>query len=94
MPSESDETYLTTPQLQSRWGDCSHMLIERHKDDPDFPKPFQPGGPGAPRLWPLSQIVAYEIAKTIAKTIVTGLAPRSVNKRSKPSNPSSRSVRR
>lgn len=63
--SKESETYITTPQLQERWADCSRMFIERRLGEPGFPTPVQPGGPGGRRLWPLSQIVSYEIDSTV-----------------------------
>ena len=63
--SKERETYITTLQLQERWADCSRMFIERRLGEPGFPTPVQPAGPGGRRLWPLSQIVSYEIANTV-----------------------------
>jgi hypothetical protein len=51
--------FLTTAQLRSRWGDCSHMFIERRlMSDPTFPKPVKLGG--RLRLWDVDQIEVYE----------------------------------
>jgi predicted DNA-binding transcriptional regulator AlpA len=54
--------YLTAKQLSERWGDCSHMFIERRlASDPNFPKPLRLGG--RLRLFPLDQIESYERSK-------------------------------
>ena len=51
--------FLTTAQLRSRWGGCSHMFIERRlASDPTFPKPVKLGG--RLRLWDVDQVEAYE----------------------------------
>jgi predicted DNA-binding transcriptional regulator AlpA len=51
--------FLTTAQLRSRWGGCSHMFIERRlASDPAFPKPLKLGG--RLRLWDVDQVEAYE----------------------------------
>ena len=44
MPSQNSKSkkWKTTRQVQERYGDCSHMWIERRlKDDPDFPRPVK-----------------------------------------------------
>lgn len=52
--------FITFQQLQTRWGDCSHMFIERRmREDPTFPPHYQMG-PGATRLFALNDIEKYE----------------------------------
>ncbi|MDI1344796.1 MAG: hypothetical protein PSV22_11935 [Pseudolabrys sp.] len=55
--SQTNETFLTAPQLYARWG-VSHMyvvaLLER---DADFPKPSYFG---RRRRWRVSEIEKYE----------------------------------
>ncbi len=58
--------FITTAQLRHRWGDCSHMMIERGlASDPTFPKPVKLGG-GRLRFWALDQVEAYERGKAAA----------------------------
>ena len=54
--------FLTMAQLRQRWGDCSHMFIERKlKDDPTFPRPYRLGEGARPhRMWSIDEISAYE----------------------------------
>ena len=53
--------YLTTSQLRERWGDCSHMTIERKlRDDPRFPKAYRFT---RFRLFDLDEIEEYERIK-------------------------------
>jgi predicted DNA-binding transcriptional regulator AlpA len=54
--------YLTLNQLRERWGNCSHMFVERRlKSDPTFPKPMKLDG--RVRLFALDAIEAYERSK-------------------------------
>ena len=51
--------FLTTSQLRERWGDCSHMFIERRlKSDPTFPRPVKFGD--RIRFFALDAIEDYE----------------------------------
>ena len=55
----NDRKFLTLRQLRERWGNCSHMLIERRsRTDPRFPKCIQFGK--RKRLWAIDEIEAYE----------------------------------
>jgi hypothetical protein len=52
--------YLTVNMLRERWGDCSHMLIERKlRDDPTFPRYIKVG---KARLFDEDDVEAYERA--------------------------------
>jgi hypothetical protein len=52
--------YLTVKMLRARWGDCSHMLIERKlRDDPTFPQYIKVG---KARLFDEEDIESYERA--------------------------------
>jgi predicted DNA-binding transcriptional regulator AlpA len=56
------KTYLTAKQLRARWGNCSHMFIERRlQRDPAFPRPRKLGGSSI-RLWDIEEIESYERA--------------------------------
>jgi hypothetical protein len=58
--------YLTLNQLRERWGNCSHMFVERRlRADPDFPKPMRFDG-GRTRLFALDEVEAYERSKITA----------------------------
>jgi hypothetical protein len=60
-----DDRFLTTRQLRHRWGDCSHMFIERRlKADPDMP---QPDYFGRLRFFRLSKIETYEAKRSTAR---------------------------
>ncbi len=51
---------LTSKQLRHRWGDVSHMFLERRlKKDPAFPRPIKIGSSRI-RLWDEAEIEAYE----------------------------------
>jgi hypothetical protein len=57
-PVPPDATYMSGRQLRRRYGDVSHMWIERRlKNDPDFPRPefF-----GSQRFYKISAVEAYE----------------------------------
>jgi hypothetical protein len=60
MPSRPvTKQFITTAQLRKRWGDCSHMFVERRlMSDPTFPKPVKLGG--RLRLWDLDEVDSYE----------------------------------
>jgi predicted DNA-binding transcriptional regulator AlpA len=48
----------TTRQVQVRYGDVSHMWIERRlKDDPDFPRPVKFG---RLRFWDEDELDSYD----------------------------------
>ena len=58
MASKPDQKFITTAQLRSRWGGCSHMTIERKlKRDPKFPRPYHIM---RVRMFDLAEIEAYE----------------------------------
>jgi predicted DNA-binding transcriptional regulator AlpA len=60
-PHDPGRKYISTKQLRSRWGGCSHMTIERKLAlDPAFPKPINIT---RFRLWDLDEIEAYEKQK-------------------------------
>ena len=53
-----DRKYITTKQLRARWGNCSHMTVERKlKFDPKFPRPYHFL---RTRLFDLAEIEEYE----------------------------------
>ena len=50
--------YIATKQLRARWGNCSHMTIERKiKNDPEFPRPYHFM---RIRMFDLAEIEEYE----------------------------------
>jgi hypothetical protein len=52
--------YLTSGQLRERWGNCSHMFIQRRiKSDPLMPRPKRFGGSRI-RFFDIEEIEAYE----------------------------------
>jgi hypothetical protein len=54
-------------QLQARWGNCSHMTIERRmKADRNFPRPILLPQARV-RLWDEEQIEKYERASVVAR---------------------------
>jgi len=60
--------FLTMRQLRERWGNCSHMTVERRmEDDPNFPRPIRPGLKARTRLWDEEQIEAYERASVVSR---------------------------
>lgn len=69
MPNQQTaKGYITSAMLRARWGNCSHMFIERRlKDDPAFPRPMKLGGSSI-RLWDEAEITAYERACVAART--------------------------
>jgi len=59
--------FLTMRQLQARWGNCSHMTIERRmKADRNFPRPILLPQARV-RLWDEEQIEKYERASVVAR---------------------------
>jgi hypothetical protein len=61
----ANRVFIGMAQLRKRWGNCSHMFIERKlKNDPTFPKPYHPG---RRRLFALDEIEAYEQASITRK---------------------------
>jgi hypothetical protein len=59
--------FINRRQLQARYGNISHMTIERKlTGDPDFPRPtfF-----GAQRFWKISELEAYERACAFAREV-------------------------
>jgi hypothetical protein len=58
-PSRIEKRYLTAVQLRRRWGNCSHMFIERLlKSDPAMPRPVKFGA--RIRFFDLDLIEHYE----------------------------------
>jgi predicted DNA-binding transcriptional regulator AlpA len=61
----SNELYLRTKQVRARYGNVSHMWIERRlRDDPTFPKPTYFG---RMRFFKLSELEAWEAATGIQR---------------------------
>jgi|NGEPerStandDraft_6_1074524.scaffolds.fasta_scaffold408591_1 predicted DNA-binding transcriptional regulator AlpA len=59
--SKEQFVYITARQLRHRYGDVSHMWIERRiADDPDFPKPVYFG---PRRHWLLAALETWERVK-------------------------------
>jgi len=57
-PGVTGKKYITTKQLRERWGNCSHMTIERKLEkDETFPKPYFLT---RVRMWDLADIEEYE----------------------------------
>ena len=57
---KTEKRYLTVAQLRERYGNVSHMWIERRlKSDPTFPRPKKFGN-SALRLFDLDEIESYE----------------------------------
>jgi hypothetical protein len=55
---ESNKKYFTSRQVRERYGDRSHMWLERRlQSDPDFPKPVRIG---RLRFWDLDKLVEWE----------------------------------
>lgn len=58
--SNADDTLIPTAQVRRRYGNCSHMWVERRlKDDPDFPRPVYIAGS---RFWRLGHLASWERA--------------------------------
>jgi len=54
-------------QLQARWGNCSHMTIERRMEaDRNFPRPMRLPQARV-RLWDEEEIEAYERASVVPR---------------------------
>jgi hypothetical protein len=61
-PARADKIYLTAVQLRKRWGNCSHMFVERLlKSDPNMPRPVKLGA--RIRFFDLDAIERYERSK-------------------------------
>ena len=59
-PGITGRKFITAKQLRTRWGDCSHMTIERKlKRDPNFPKPYHLT---RVRMFDVAEIETYERA--------------------------------
>jgi predicted DNA-binding transcriptional regulator AlpA len=57
--------FITVPQLRTRWGNCSHMFVERLlASDPKFPRPVKLGS--RVRFFALDEIEAYERSRVHA----------------------------
>jgi hypothetical protein len=58
MGNEADNTLMTTAMVRARYGNVSHMWIERRlNDDSEFPKPLYIA---KRRFWYLNDLVAWE----------------------------------
>jgi predicted DNA-binding transcriptional regulator AlpA len=56
--------WVSARQLRKRYGDRSHMWVERRlKNDADFPRPIKIG---RLRFWDLDQLEAYERSRVAA----------------------------
>lgn len=59
--SAPSDIYLKTRQVQQRYGNCSHMFIERRlQNDPTFRRPLYFG---RMRFWKLSELERWEAAQ-------------------------------
>jgi predicted DNA-binding transcriptional regulator AlpA len=59
------KSYLTAKQLRGRYGNRSHMWIERRlTEDPNFPRPVYFG---RFRFWALDEIEQWERAAIVAR---------------------------
>jgi hypothetical protein len=62
-PPSAAAKFITTTQLRERWGNVSHMFIERRvKGDPNFPKPIFFG---RLRFWDVEEVAAWERAQIL-----------------------------
>jgi predicted DNA-binding transcriptional regulator AlpA len=59
MAPESDSEYLTTAQVQKRFGNRSRMWIFRKQRDAGFPAPVR-FGEGSRPLYRLSELIEWE----------------------------------
>lgn len=58
---QAEDVFLKTRQVQHRYGDCSHMFIERRlQKDATFPRPVKLG---RFRFWKLSELERWEAAQ-------------------------------
>jgi predicted DNA-binding transcriptional regulator AlpA len=76
------EQYLRTKQLRARYGNVSHMWIERRlESDTDFPRAIKMG---RLRFWKLSELETWEAAQNQPgpkpKITPPGLKPKSNSK--------------
>lgn len=56
--TESDAAFLTTRQVRERYGNVSHMWVERRlKDDSKFPQPMYIS---TRRYWRLNELIEWE----------------------------------
>jgi predicted DNA-binding transcriptional regulator AlpA len=51
------DIFLKAKQVRSRYGDCSHMWIQRRQNDAGFPDPTYFGGL---RFWKLSELEKWD----------------------------------
>lgn len=66
-PVAAGAVWLTTAQLKARYGNVSHMFLERlMKRDPTFPRPTTFGS--SFRFWLLSELEAWERACAAKKS--------------------------
>jgi hypothetical protein len=66
-PAPPERKYLTTGDLERRWG-CSHMTVERLiRSDPDFP-PYSRFS-GRVRRFTIDEIETYERSKVVVKAV-------------------------
>jgi len=62
-----DDEFLTARQLRKRYGNRSHMWVERRlKDDPGFPRPYYFG---RMRFFRLSELEAYECRQVTRRQV-------------------------
>jgi hypothetical protein len=58
--SDDPNALIPTSQVRSRYGNVSHMWVERRlKDDPNFPRPLYIA---KRRYWRLAELIAWERA--------------------------------
>ncbi|MGY3396483.1 helix-turn-helix transcriptional regulator [Bradyrhizobium sp. 1200_D9_N1_1] len=58
MSADDPNALIPTSQLRARYGNVSHMWVERRlKDDPDFPRPLYIA---KRRFWRLGELAAWE----------------------------------
>jgi len=63
---KTEKRYLTAAQLRERYGNVSHMWIERRlKRVPNFPRPVKLGGSGL-RMFELDELEQWERACAVA----------------------------
>jgi predicted DNA-binding transcriptional regulator AlpA len=65
-PEQTSDRYIGTRELQRRYGNISHMTIERRlANDPSFPKPIKFGHL---RMWKISDLEVYERPLVVARS--------------------------
>ena len=67
MPINNDDNLIPAAQVRARYGNVSHMWIERRlKDDSTFPRPTYIA---RRRYWRLADLVAWERAKAAGHSV-------------------------